>query len=165
MPDRNPNEAYRMLLDALREKGLAWVAEQVQEQVRSGKPVTKDVSPYRETDSMIFATEGFVPGTSTRGPRQRLAATEEYSPEERVDLLIDALEAAVIHIADIEAELIDFFDSQVDGPAQIRFEADQFDDAPSLETERVAANRSEALQGLRSALLRMRREMGRDGHL
>ena len=127
MPDRSASQAYELLLRSLQENRLGWVAAQVQEQVRSGKPATKYVAPYHEEDSRDFVSEDFIPSAPKKGRRQRLAATDDFSPEERLELVLSAIESAVIHTADIETELIGFFPSQNEAPADVRFEPGEFD--------------------------------------
>lgn len=164
MSDRSSSNAYQILLETLRKHGLHWVAGQVQEQVRSGKPVTKDVSPFLAVDRIVFADEGFFPTSARKGRRQRLAATEEYSADERLELIIKAIESAVIHTAAIEAELAEFFASQADGLTPARFEPEEFDESARLEVERPSADRQASIGRLQNALSRLRREVG-DGDI
>ena len=113
--EQNPEEAYEILLRALREQQLSWVVEQVQEQVRVGKLVAKDITPYRETSPSRLGDQ--LPSRRARTTRrERLVATEEYSPEERLGLAVDALESAVVHTAEIENEVLGFFASKIDMP-------------------------------------------------
>lgn len=77
MPSMDRTEFYNALLASLRDKGLEWVASQVQEQVRSGKLVPKKVAPFLETSQEVFVL-GSAPSAG-RGKRQKLISTGCFS--------------------------------------------------------------------------------------
>ena len=134
MPERDPDEAYSIILETLRSHGLSWVATQVQDQVRAGKPTTRIVSPRSTPLSGRFAEEISQP----RPPRrERLAATEPYSPGERLALALDALERAVVHTADMEEEVVKFFAAERPVAPRVTFEPEEFEDTHPLEVRPV----------------------------
>lgn len=159
MPDRNPDEAYTIILEAFRTHGLSWVAAQVQDQIRAGKPTTRVVSPRPTPVSWRFAEE-LPPPRSRR--RERLAATEPYSPEERLGLALDALERAVIQTADMEEEIVKFFATERPTPSRVAFQPEEFEDARPLELGAHDTSRRTALGRLRQVLAVLRTELGSD---
>lgn len=161
MPERDPEAAYSILLEALRACGLSWVAAQIQDQVRAGKPTTRMVAPRAAPTLDRFADEI----TETRRPRrERLAATEPYSAEERLALALDALERAVIHTADMELEVTKFFHSGAKTPPLVTFEPEEFEDAQRHEIVSPPASRRSGVDGLRDILGTLRRELSNASH-
>jgi len=156
MPERAFDETYSILLDALRSHGLSWVAAQVQDQVRAGKPTTRIVAPRPAPMFDRFAEEI----TQARPPRrERLAATEPYSAEERVALALDALQRAVIQTADFEEEVAKFFHSAGKTPTRVAFEPEEFEDAQRLEIATLPAPRRNSVERLRQLVNSLRREL------
>lgn len=158
MPERTLDEAYEALLQSMRDQGLGWVVEQVQQQVRAGKLVTKDVTPFRESYSSRFIEELAV-GTRRRR-RERLAATEEYSAEERLSLVLEAIENAVVHTAEIQDQVLQFVQDQ-SSIDQVRFEPDAFEEAQAF-TLSADDRRRPQVEMLREALARLRMEVRPD---
>jgi hypothetical protein len=96
--------AYRREInEVLRRHGFAWVAEQAEAQIAEGKPSSKQVSerevPRAAADPM------FRVGLPKRR-RASLITSEPYSESERLDILLQAIESAVIQRADIEAAVL-----------------------------------------------------------
>lgn len=157
MAELAPEEAYLKVLELLRSHDLGWVAAQVQDQVRAGRPVTRVVSPRPVNVPDRFAAESSQP---PRRRRERLAATEPYSAEERLQLVLDAIDRAVIQTADMEQEVLKFFNVERQTAARVAFEPEQFEDASSLELGPLTVTRSEALGRLRQVVTTMRGELG-----
>jgi hypothetical protein len=103
MLDRTADEAYAMILSALREHGLSWVVEQIGDQVRAGKPITRVVATASPSGSHRYSDEV---SPARRPRRERLTATEPYTSGERLTLALDAIERAVIQTADLEDEVL-----------------------------------------------------------
>ena len=159
MPERDPDEAYSIILEALRAHGLSWVATQIQDQVRSGKPTTRVVSPRPAPISGLFAEEVSQPRGSRR---ERLAATEPYSSQERLALALDALERAVVHTADMEEEVAKFFATERTALRRVAFEPEQFDDSRALELQPLETSRRAGLVRLLQALAALRDGLSSD---
>lgn len=161
MPDRTADEAYATILSALREHGLSWVAEQIQDHVRAGKPTTRVVAPTPSQTSIWYAQEALAP----RRPRsERLAATEPYTPAERVSLALQALERAVIETADLEDEILKFSHVESKAPVRTIFEPEELEDAERREFGVVPTARRQAVAQLRQAVEALRREAERGDH-
>lgn len=155
-------EAYEFLLKALREHGLDWVTLQVQEEVRSGKPVTKEVGPFEQhlTPDLL---EGTAPRQrGSRGNRQRLETTEDYSPQERLELAISALEAAIVQISEIENFLLNHLGKEGE-EITIRFEPDELDEVQGFALEGVSSQRAMAINELRQLASELRKEINNSG--
>lgn len=156
MPELDPDQAYSLILEALRVHRLSWVAAQIQDQVRAGKPTIRVVAPRATPMSNLFVEEV----SPARPPRrERLPATEPYSPDERLALALDALEGAVLHTADMEREVISFFRSEIVSPTGVAFEPEEFEDTPRFEIETFSESRNNALAKLREVIVTLRREI------
>jgi len=90
--------AFDQLERAMNEAGLAWVTTQVAEDLRFGKTRTKRLS-VREEKSDRFATE--LLGVSRRS-NVTVSATEPYSSEEKLRMLVRALEQTTVAIDRME---------------------------------------------------------------
>jgi hypothetical protein len=100
-----------------------------------------------------------------RARRERLAATEPYSAGERLTLAVDALERAVIHVADLERELVKFFVGRGDDTdARVVFEPEEFEEAQPVVLELLLDGRQEALERLRSVIAEVQREASLDAN-
>ena len=153
-------EFYNALLAGLRDKGLEWVASQVQEQVRSGKLVSKKVSPFIENPRELFTLGSVL--SAGKGKPQILISTEEYSAEERLEIAVDAIEAAVVHTAKIEEHLVKFVEEELESEHPLSFAPDQFDDSEPREVIRPSAEREQAVREVMKALARLRSEVAND---
>lgn len=156
------NEAYRIILEHLRKSGFGWVAAQIQEQVRSGKPLIKDVSPHPATSSIQYIDEEFETKPSTKGRRQRLAATENYTDIERLEIAINAIDSLVIQTTAMQEELIVFFATSMDGSQMILFEPDEFDESDALTIKYPFEKRKASVNDLKALLDMLREEAGID---
>jgi len=159
--ERNLEEAYALVLEILRRHDLSWVATQVQDQVRAGKPVTRVVAPRQATMLERFAEELPEP---RRTRRERLAATEPYSASERLSLALDAVEHAVVETAEIEGEVIQFFGTDSKGAGRVIFRPEEFEEAPGFELRALPRRRLDALAKLRQSVATLRGEIARRGN-
>jgi hypothetical protein len=89
--------AFRFLANYLREAELGWVINQVEEKLALGKVQTKKL-PARKTPDYFegfFAVEEVTTTSPRKGPAPLFAVAEEYSPHERLDVLLDSIVMAV----------------------------------------------------------------------
>lgn len=117
MNEEEARQGFDELRVALRTAGLAWIAEQVEQTVALGKPVTKEADASEFIDDQV---------AGQRRGRQRLqefVTTEPYSYVERLRLLLDAIERVTAlpdferqALADLEAETVTFVSEQDDEP-------------------------------------------------
>lgn len=106
------NEVYNQLVSSLREKDLSWVVDQVNETLALGKPQSRKVKTYEERVERNQLP--LFPGSSSSseptvyeygkptGPKADLTAILEYTPQERLILLLNAIEQAVVDTAAME---------------------------------------------------------------
>src|SRR5882762_6585727 len=108
--DLSPQQAFDKLIIILNNKDLIWVTNQVQEQIRLGKPMmrrVKELKPARQVklrDSRLFDDEALRPGREVQ-----FRATEAYTASEQLQLLLSAIQQAVIHTAAIEKAVSEKF--------------------------------------------------------
>lgn len=161
MADRTADEAYAIILSALREHRLSWVVEQIQDQVRAGKPTTRVVAPTPPSMSLRYADEASL----ARRPRsERLAATESYTPTERLTLALEAIERAVVQTADLEDELLKFSHAEGKTAARISFEPEDLEGIERREFGGVSTTRRQAVAELDGAVAALRTEAERGDH-
>ncbi|MBD1904079.1 hypothetical protein H6F53_00980 [Trichocoleus sp. FACHB-832] len=126
--------AYRQLEEILHEFNLEWVTEQVAQSIHEGKNIEENQERNR---------------------------TEEYSAQEKLLLLINAVEQAVVNTLEIETEMSRFLSAQELRP-EVRFypsderRGDFFVFAPRLLEERLSSARE-----LRDYLNNLRFEVNR----
>lgn len=112
MDSNEIEQLYDGLLEILRSNGLGWVADQVAEEVSLGRILPRDFKT-RQADMVqlrAYSDDDFEAQTEVQtmkiGSREILAR-DEYAPEDRLQLLIDALEEAVIHAGTMEDQLVE----------------------------------------------------------
>ena len=102
---------YQGLLELIRSLGLGWVAEQVVEEVSVGKVLPADFKARRADmtarGSFLFASGSPDSELPRRGPREDVLVMEEYTPEDRLRLLLDAIEEAVVNTGSMEDQLFE----------------------------------------------------------
>ncbi len=111
MNDQDYSELYDTLSNILRDKELVWVLDQVSEQIRLGKTESKEIFPEEEGRQ-----QNPLPGVESRlqAPRGRRRKKEEflvsteYTPKEKLILLIDAIEQSVVNTNRMVYETLDF---------------------------------------------------------
>ena len=87
--------AYSSLVEAARECGLGWVLEQVEERIAVGKTKIKKISAKDAQSDSVDASEVVAETRRKTGAPANFVASEAYSSEERLVLLVDALLLAV----------------------------------------------------------------------
>ena len=160
MSNRTLDETYSLLLDMLRQQGLEWVAAQVQDQVRAGKPAKRRVALRPASEQDLFVSDS----ARIRSPkREVLAATEPYSARERVACALDAIEHVATHAAEMEAELTAFARGSRLSSKEVVFVPDEFEDAPRTGFGALTRERADAVANLRRLLSQLREEVGSHG--
>lgn len=92
--------AYGRIIAAMRKQGLDWLVAKVEEKIRFGRPLTKKVRmvPEEIEDLAIYPSEG-----PARKARQVLVtATRPYTTEERLRILVEALQHAIVERHNME---------------------------------------------------------------
>lgn len=106
------SQVYDQLVEMLHEAGMEWVNEQVAETILLGKSQPKKVRTFREpsTNERLPAryntTSNYLTASENKrrltGPEVDLTATREYTPQEQLTLLINAIEQAIVETAEME---------------------------------------------------------------
>lgn len=95
LSEEEQDAAYSSLVESARACGLGWVLEQVEERIAVGKTTIKKISArYARTDS-TDVSEAMTETRQKAGAPANFVASEAYSSEERLSLLVDALLLAV----------------------------------------------------------------------
>jgi len=89
MDDEELAELYSALLAVLRPKA-PWVAAQIEETVRQGKPVARQVTRRAGPETVALSV------ASPRLREDQFAATEELTPGERARVALNAVERLLV---------------------------------------------------------------------
>lgn len=129
MNDAECIEVYDHLVRILNENELSWIRVQVAEQIRLGKTVEKEIATFKESrrELTLFGTDDYHIQYK-KGPKATFPVTEEYDPSERLLLLIDAIEQAIVNTAEMESHIIGYFGEQLGNDWRgIRFYSEEQD--------------------------------------
>jgi hypothetical protein len=96
---------FEKLAVQLRHRGAGTVVDQVIDEIAQGKQIIYKTVRRRTSALELYWPEGN-DLASDRGGRREYAETLQYSPTERLDLLLQALERAIIDSAAIDEELV-----------------------------------------------------------
>ena len=117
MTDAECDQSFDLVSSAMRRAGLDWVVTQLAEQIRFGKPATKRVQTTLD-DFPEIAVEGIA--GKRKITRETFAFTRDYTAHERLSLLLDALERAVIVTSQMEGIVRDKILGRVQGGRAVR---------------------------------------------
>lgn len=111
MNDEDFNTIFFALSEVLRQKEMHWVLDQVNEQIRLGKTESKEISPqdedYRQSSLLdVGARPRTLRGRARK--KEEFLVTTEYTPKERLLLLIDAIEQAVVNTNRMVHDTLEF---------------------------------------------------------
>jgi hypothetical protein len=149
MTDEECREVYRQLeamlddRELLDDRQINWVVEEVNEVIRAGEIIDEAVENSSKRSSREFRT------------------TREYTPQEALLLLIDALNSVVIQTAFIEKEVTRFFrreGEEFNIPPDIRFVSEE-NSQPIVFTYSSAIDRAEQALVLERLLGQLRLEV------
>jgi hypothetical protein len=117
MSEEHDAEYRRRISEVLSEHGFGWVVAQAEAEIAEGKQSTKQVA---EEDEVSVLTD---PDFRIRRPRSRRASlitSEPYNEAERLEILLKALEAALIQRSTLEQAVL----AEVPDVDAIRFRPD-----------------------------------------
>jgi hypothetical protein len=131
MTEEQCAEAYDILANLLRRLDLAWVMDQVDADVRVGKLIEKSIREIsaRHTAGSIAFELVEAPEPQRRGRSGSIRQRVEYSNRERLQILIEAIEHAVLHTADMEEAALKLI-ANTHSSLQIAFEPDGSNERP-----------------------------------
>ncbi|MDQ6791291.1 MAG: hypothetical protein M3256_03800 [Actinomycetota bacterium] len=107
MTDEECLQAFDELVRTLRDSGLVWVVDQVQSGVAVGQLQVVQISPAKAPaslpllDDMMASPE---PGGRRPGPKSDFTKTIDYSPQEKLRLLLQAVEHVLVRTTVMESE-------------------------------------------------------------
>jgi hypothetical protein len=100
MSETECEQAYDQLVLAINDVGLLWLTNQVAEEIRFGRTVTKQVAARPDIpEDLLF--EGLAEGH--RKSKVSVSATRPYTSREKLGVLLDALEQTIVATHDMEA--------------------------------------------------------------
>ena len=145
----------------LTENKLSWISNQVAEQIRIGKTVEKEIATFKESRrTLLLFEERDYRIQYKKGTKATFPVTEEYSPSERLLLLIDAIEQAIVNTAEMESHLIEYFGEQLDNDWQgIRFYSEEQDSQSVVIDRKTSSSRLQNSQHLKQLLGSLRKEI------
>lgn len=114
MNDNDYIQLYDLLLDVLRGRGLIWITDQVFEEIRLGKTEITEVelfegSSVQSAVQSVFSDMGTHRIKSRRSKKEAFLKTREYTSKERLLILIDAIEHAVVNTSLMVHETVEYF--------------------------------------------------------
>ena len=95
LSEEEQDAAYSSLAEAARACRLGWVLEQVEERIAVGKTTIEKISAKYAQSDRTDVSEAMVETRRKAGAPANFVASEAYSSEERLSLLVDALLLAV----------------------------------------------------------------------
>jgi hypothetical protein len=152
LPEQEIRRLFDKLATHLRERGAGTLVDQVIDEITQGKQIIYKTMPRRHRTPQLFRPESDEAVTD-RGGRREYAETLQYTPAERLDLLLQALERAIIDAGAIDSELAKNYRS-------VRFVPEQEEE--SVRTFRVGAlgDRTGDSEGLRVHITELRKLVG-----
>ena len=155
------DQLYDGLLDLLRTQELGWVADQVIEEITLGNTIQRN---YRDLESERRAIKLFDIDVADASPvrrssREDVFVTEPYSQEDRLRVLLDAIEEAVVHSGAMSVHLFDGITSDQNDISFIEFYSEDTNIEPVRIDRQSALARIEANARLKEQLRRLRLEL------
>jgi|GEM_PF-6423024 len=111
MNDQECLRAYETLGTILSENGLVWIISQVEEQIRLGKTVEREIETLKDVRETGLQSSSSSLSNLKKGPRAKFPVTESYSSPEQLKVMIDAIERAVLDSATMENHLAAFMEN------------------------------------------------------
>src|SRR5258708_567997 len=142
MTDHECIAAFERLQSAMTDVGLQWVANEVNEELRFGKTVTKRVSSRPDTPEDV-ANEGLA--DKRRKSKVNVAATRPYTAEEKLRTLLDSLEDVIVETQEMQNAVKKYVTSHAENWKELRLvrgdagEREPVIITPTTDEERVRA--------------------------
>jgi hypothetical protein len=158
MSDDECRDVFDTLIISLQASGLAWVESQVRDQIRLGKTIEREREVPNELRFQRSIFEADREQTNRRSPTT-FPITIEYSAQERLRLLIDAIEHAVVNTAAMEESFTSYFEAESPHLESIQFYSEDASLQPRIITRQSAAFRTEKASQLHKLLEELRKEV------
>ena len=162
MTDQECDELYQKIIVILRHKQLTELVDRTVEQVAEGKIVTEDVKTFTEVfdsaQGSLFPS-GNVSGRMKPASKSKLPVVVPYSSQERLEILIDVIEQALITPVEIEHYLAERFLPTYSFEKLI-FTSEDGKQATVLDIDDEAIHAHQfTVSGLRKALATLKKEL------
>jgi hypothetical protein len=160
MSEEELNELYQGLLILLREYELEEIADQVEAIISEGKIQKKKIRLIIPDEPSEFALD-IVRGTSQNRLVQ-VYQKEDFTPVERITLLLDVIDATIIDVADVKDATLEIFTEQIPssentkGPNEIYIYNDISQSKPIVLSRQKTKAEVDALAPLKNAILQIR---------
>jgi len=161
MDSQECNKVFERLLHMLDKNKINWVVEQVKQQVQLGKTIEKEIETLKHKEkefAQLREDDVYIPKVK-KGPKAKFPVTEEYTPNEKLNLLLDAIEQAIVNTADMENHLIEYFGSSLQKWEGINFYPDEPESKPISINLETISDRFDNSQYLRDLIIKLRREI------
>jgi hypothetical protein len=104
---------------------LSWIGAEVADEIRLGKPTQREIETLKSRKDLPYgSSDPNDIGWLGKGPRATYPLTIEYTACEQLELLIDAIERAVVNTAFMEDELVKSLVLDDQSLGRIEFQAD-----------------------------------------
>jgi hypothetical protein len=162
MNNEDAIQMYAELATILREFALDWVVEQVEDDIRAGKAEQKRATVSADRREALAEAPPSGAKISRRRPtrEEEFTALRDFSPTERLELLIDATDRAVQGAANLESQLLSM---KVFGGVKIVLAGEEGDNVSRSLDARQTERRLQSVHRLSRALAALRLEL-RNGH-
>ena len=119
MTDQEATETWNFLSTLLKNLDLESVIQRVEAHLRDGRPEAREIHQFEER---AVGGDSFFPEDELRrrtGPRSRYLAVVEYTPRERVQILVDAVLHAIVFPRQMEHEIWNYLEKSSDEPERV----------------------------------------------
>ena len=154
MTDEECNEAFETLKQAITDASLEWVTNQVDEEIRFGRTITKTVSSRPDTPEELA-----VPGLleKTRQSKVRVSATRPYSPQEKLKILVSGLENVAVETDEMQSAVRTYLTAHVKEWGEVRLlRTDEAGREPLTIASQSDGSRARAVQSLKKLIETLR---------
>jgi hypothetical protein len=155
MSDQSANEAYDLIVHWLRDNDLEWVAKQIEDEIIIGKPKHGRISVPKPAPQV----DGRPARALVKAPTSaEFLAREDYTPLEKFEIAIGALDALVTGAIKIQDSLLNTLSHGADPPRVIFAPADSDTSTYHFESADLTERRIEASE-LSELLGKLRKEV------
>jgi hypothetical protein len=99
MTEENARESYSQIVAIIKDTQIKWILGEVEEEIRRGKPQQRKVK-VEKSENDLWAAE--MDAQQEKRSVAKFTASIEYTQEERLELLIHALEQTTLEAANME---------------------------------------------------------------
>jgi hypothetical protein len=145
---------FQAVSERMRTLGLAWAVDQVLDDIGRGKEqFVRFKKAAKKTKNSLPAKPVTEDPRETSGPRGELAArTVDYSPQERLEILLAALQRALVDTSEMQQELVKHYGT-------IRFIPEQDQANRAFEFLQQSDSEAEAMRKLKGLITDLKEQL------